>query len=472
VPVVDQAEIDEVVMRVVDGLTDTDISLLAQNEELRQRGWTLARLYKTIGRLEQEGKLVRGQDEKYRRAGPSKGVAPPSKAITGKPPVEVAEEPTEEPEEAPPPKAAARKAPEPEPTPPAVDIMDPELAQLVADTVSGLTDADITQVAQSEIIRSRGLNLAKVYKIVSRLEKEGKLVRDADGKYQPPDKASTKAQAKEPKSFNWDQPLAARGKPEESRGLDDYKTFEASADKTIAPSKTPPPAVASPAEMMDIVAGAIVGQTDADIPQIAQQPALKARGLNLAKLYQIASRLEKEGRIARDDKGCYQLSISKPAPPAAETVPAKRFTSLEWSANLPWLYWQTFETKVLNKFTGEESLSITVAFRVGPGANLSSEKVEETRAALAGLLLDTALKSDPAEGAPGRFSSLEWSGALPVKNWEPYYAQVLSRFFAEKTLSIYVSLKVTPGTGITQAKADELASGLKDMSLPAALKLS
>ncbi|MEW6141783.1 MAG: IPT/TIG domain-containing protein [Chloroflexota bacterium] len=482
----DQAETEEIVIKAVSGLTDTDISLLAQREDLRQRGLTLAKLYRICSRLEREGRLVRDRNDRYQPSGiPAGGKPTPPEPPLAKAPVPphegiVAEEPTRPPSK---PKPVARPAPsvesppglvkkapppeEPSLPPPQADTLDPETEQLVADSVIGMSDADITQVAQSELIRSRGLTLARVYKIVGRLEKGGQLVRDDNGRYQKAaGKAIPKPPAKEETFPTWEKPGAEENEAIETVGLEDYRPLE--KPPTAKETKPQLKPAGTTEEIFDVVIEAIVNQTDADIPQIAQQPELRSRGLNLAKIYQITSRLEKDGRIIRDDAGYYRRATGKPE----KTEPPKRFTTIEWTGKLPWQQWSQFYAQVLSAYLTEDVLSIDVYFKVGPEASISSEKLEETRAALRELKLSDEMTAERRADAPARLSRVERSGNLPWQSWEAFFAKVLSRFLSETTLSISVSVKAVSKAGFNQARVDGTTAALKGLALTPDLKVS
>jgi hypothetical protein len=47
------------------------------------------------------------------------------------------------------------------------------------------------------------------------------------------------------------------------------------------------------------------GLSATDIPSVAKNEALKARGVTLARLFSLCAKLEREGKLVRDEKGKY-----------------------------------------------------------------------------------------------------------------------------------------------------------------------
>ena len=68
---------------------------------------------------------------------------------------------------------------------------------------------------------------------------------------------------------------------------------------------------------------------------------------------------------------------------------------LTWSGEVPPPMWMNFYTKVLSKHAGDKNLKLKVTFEATPSAGISKEKIEETKAALRELGLNSGeLKSE------------------------------------------------------------------------------
>ena len=73
---------------------------------------------------------------------------------------------------------------------------------------------------------------------------------------------------------------------------------------------------------------------------------------------------------------------------SAQTPPSKpEIRKIRWSGPVPAQKWMNFYTKVLARFATGSDLKINVAFEAGLGDNLSSQQLDETRAALRELAL-------------------------------------------------------------------------------------
>jgi hypothetical protein len=65
----------------------------------------------------------------------------------------------------------------------------------------------------------------------------------------------------------------------------------------------------------------------------------------------------------------------------------------------------------------------------------------------------------PAEG------SISWSGKVPAQKWMNFYTKVVARFVSVPGLDLEVHLIVPPSDGVTEAKAEEARSALRDLGL-------
>src|SRR6187200_2561336 len=74
--------------------------------------------------------------------------------------------------------------------------------------------------------------------------------------------------------------------------------------------------------------------------------------------------------------------------------------SLAWAGEIPAQKWMNFYTRVLSKFATGSGLKLTVKVEVSPDGGVSTQKLEETRAALRELGLSDKL--DLFGGARGR----------------------------------------------------------------------
>jgi hypothetical protein len=406
--------------------------------------------------------------------------------------------------------------------------------------VTGLTDADVSLVAQRADLQSLGLNLSRVYKTVSRLEKEGRLTRDAKGKYQPgsgkptspeeappgktpedaagfaPPKKKTAEEPKPPMKSTIPQPDPQAPGPVQKPGF-----------KPRTPEPVPPPVEAprppvSDADTEQAVIEAVIGLTDADIPQAAQDERVRSRGLNLARIYKLTSKLEKDGKLVRDEKGKYQRSggkvtakeaapaaqpeppapppksgkapppeaqfeVPKPAVPARATTPdetdevvmaavvGQTDADITQISQLPEIRERGLTLSKLYQISGrlektgylrhdekgryQRSSPGASAQAPTPPATLETPPPEPPKAVPSPLT--RAELPRPAKPPTG----IEWSGKLPWRDWWSFYAKVLSRFLAEETLAVAVTFKVRPEAGISQEKADETQSSLRELGL-------
>ena len=76
-------------------------------------------------------------------------------------------------------------------------------------------------------------------------------------------------------------------------------------------------------------------------------------------------------------------------PPVVQVERAKR---IAWSGSIPPQKWTSFYTRVMTRFANKGGVSISVSFNVAPDGGLSSQEIEETRAALRDLGLEDDVK--------------------------------------------------------------------------------
>ena len=72
----------------------------------------------------------------------------------------------------------------------------------------------------------------------------------------------------------------------------------------------------------------------------------------------------------------------------SEITPAVASSKLTWNGNIPPQKWMNFYTKVLSKFAGGKGLKLTLSVEVTQEGGISTQKIEETKAALRELGLD------------------------------------------------------------------------------------
>lgn len=84
-----------------------------------------------------------------------------------------------------------------------------------------------------------------------------------------------------------------------------------------------------------------------------------------------------------------QPPATSPAPEPSPTGQTDFFTKLSWSGEVPAQKWMNFYTKVLSKHASDRNLKLRVSFEASPSDGISPEKIQETKAALRELGLDT-----------------------------------------------------------------------------------
>ena|SRR2546427_12521899 len=65
---------------------------------------------------------------------------------------------------------------------------------------------------------------------------------------------------------------------------------------------------------------------------------------------------------------------------------------------------------------------------------------------------------------------LKWRGKVPAQKWMNFYTKVVARFASVPGLELEVRLVVPPSDGVTQAKAEEARSALRELGLNEELK--
>ena len=70
------------------------------------------------------------------------------------------------------------------------------------------------------------------------------------------------------------------------------------------------------------------------------------------------------------------------------------FSRMVWQGEIPPPKWMNFYTKVLSKFATGKGLRLTLNVEVSPDDGVSTQKIEETRAALRELGLKDDLQTD------------------------------------------------------------------------------
>ena len=76
----------------------------------------------------------------------------------------------------------------------------------------------------------------------------------------------------------------------------------------------------------------------------------------------------------------------------AYPVQTELFSHIKWTGEIPPQKWMNFYTKVVSKFAAAKGVKLTVTFEAAPEGGVSKEKVEEAKAALRELGLDSDIK--------------------------------------------------------------------------------
>jgi hypothetical protein len=74
-----------------------------------------------------------------------------------------------------------------------------------------------------------------------------------------------------------------------------------------------------------------------------------------------------------------EVAVGPPPPPPPPPPPSP---GLAWQGSVPPQKWMNFYTKVLSRFASYPGLKLEVSFRVEPGEEVTSAKIEEAKAAL------------------------------------------------------------------------------------------
>jgi hypothetical protein len=84
----------------------------------------------------------------------------------------------------------------------------------------------------------------------------------------------------------------------------------------------------------------------------------------------------------------------QPTPSETNITPAVVSSKLTWNGNVPPQKWMNFYTKVLSKFAGGKGLKLTLSVEVAEEGGISTQKIEETKAALRELGLDDTVSNE------------------------------------------------------------------------------
>jgi hypothetical protein len=177
-----------------------------------------------------------------------------------------------------------------------LDTGETDTEQWVACKMVGLTDRDIPGLLTDMNTVPCGLTANKILKIIGHLEEKGVLAQTAEGIYR---KVEPTAQDKVTilpvpeniiTALETDMPV---GEVTNS-GTGDFLVKSLSIDE---PSTD------------NLVIDRMEGLTVVDIPRVASDVVLKARGVTLAGLFSLCARLEREGKLPRDSQGRYHNAI-------------------------------------------------------------------------------------------------------------------------------------------------------------------
>lgn len=72
---------------------------------------------------------------------------------------------------------------------------------------------------------------------------------------------------------------------------------------------------------------------------------------------------------------------------------------------------------------------------------------------------------EPPGGSPTQAGKLTWSGEVPPQKWMNFYTRVVSKFAAEKSLELRVTVTVSPEAGVSLQKAEETRTALRELGL-------
>ena len=92
-------------------------------------------------------------------------------------------------------------------------------------------------------------------------------------------------------------------------------------------------------------------------------------------------------------------------------------------------------------------------------------KVEEREATA-----EVEVTKEPPPPTPPPERGITWSGKVPAQKWMNFYTKVVARFVSAPGLELEVQLVVPPSDGVTEAKADEARSALRELGLSEDLK--
>jgi len=77
---------------------------------------------------------------------------------------------------------------------------------------------------------------------------------------------------------------------------------------------------------------------------------------------------------------------------------------------------------------------------------------------------------EPAPLPPPAERGIAWRGKVPAQKWMNFYTKVVARFVSAPGLELEVQLVVPPSDGVTQTKAEEARSALRELGLNEDLK--
>jgi hypothetical protein len=83
---------------------------------------------------------------------------------------------------------------------------------------------------------------------------------------------------------------------------------------------------------------------------------------------------------------------------------------------------------------------------------------------------EAEVTKEPPAPLPPAERGIAWRGKVPAQKWMNFYTKVVARFVSAPGLELEVQLVVPPSDGVTQAKAEEARSALRELGLNEELK--
>src|SRR5438552_3629501 len=83
---------------------------------------------------------------------------------------------------------------------------------------------------------------------------------------------------------------------------------------------------------------------------------------------------------------------------------------------------------------------------------------------------EAEVTKEPASPPPPAERGIAWRGKVPAQKWMNFYTKVVARFVSAPGLELEVQLVVPPSDGVTQGKAEEARSALRELGLNEDLK--